>query len=393
MRKRYFGSVERRPRRVRDTDGSWKTDGTFLPGYWVRWTDAAGRRHLRRAGSTRKAAEDLLLSLQGEREAALARKRSETGEGPGEPGADATAGLTLRSLTPQILETWKASLSEGTMKFRPFALRRWARRFGDTPVTAITQADVQRAVNSMRMQEGYAPTSVRSEVGVLASAFRVLRRDLGLELAVEKPCRDLSLPKVQTHAPRHVAATDLDELLKVSDPRIRGMVAVSAGAGLRPAELFRLRWSEVVEGGRALLLTRTKTYSNRPIPLGARAVAALTAAREAAGGSPGPDEVVFEIGEGTFWKLFRRASKDARLRDPQAKRGFLTPYGLRHAFASGLLREKVPVSVVRDLMGHANLRTTDRYLRSLPPDAAREAIKLLAEARGENAVPKGPAGT
>lgn len=395
MRKRYFGSVYRRRRRNEDT---------YLDGYYIRWTDADGKPHHRRGGATRTEAEDALADLQAEKVAARARKDAErraAGEEPGETSAptsaetaDAAARLTLRALSEEILAAWGATLSAGTMQARPYVLRRWCRRFGDMPVSAITRSDVQRAINAMRTREGYAPVSVRSEVSVLSSIFAVLRRDLGLH--IQSPLQDLSLPKVETPPRRAIPPADLDRLIAACHPSIQGMISVAAGTGIRPAELMRLQWSEVAEDLSSLQLTRTKTYQTRNIPLGPRARAALHDARakflkESRGAKPAPTETVFRISKTDFWKRFAKASRKAKLRDPESQRGYVTPYRLRHAFACGLLVEGAPIAVVRDLLGHANVRTTDRYLRSLPQSAAADAVRDLARARGETG-PVGVAG-
>jgi len=65
----------------------------------------------------------------------------------------------------------------------------------------------------------------------------------------------------------------------------------------------------------------------------------------------------------------------------------LVLYTLRHAYASALLLEHAPPSVVRDLLGHANIKTTDIYLRSLPGDAARAAVNALERARAAPGAP------
>jgi site-specific recombinase XerD len=43
------------------------------------------------------------------------------------------------------------------------------------------------------------------------------------------------------------------------------------------------------------------------------------------------------------------------------------PHGLRHTHAAELVREGVPMNVIRDQLGHTSLATTDRYLRNVAP--------------------------
>jgi site-specific recombinase XerD len=43
------------------------------------------------------------------------------------------------------------------------------------------------------------------------------------------------------------------------------------------------------------------------------------------------------------------------------------PHGLRHTYAAELVRERVPINVIRDALGHTSLAVTDRYLRDVAP--------------------------
>ena len=96
-------------------------------------------------------------------------------------------------------------------------------------------------------------------------------------------------------------------------------------------------------------------------------------------------ERVFDIRETAFRKAFREAATGVGLPD-------LRPYDLRHAFACALLADKVPVAIVRDLLGHKNIATTDIYLRSLPDDAAEAAIDRLSRAHSALGASLAPAG-
>jgi site-specific recombinase XerD len=51
------------------------------------------------------------------------------------------------------------------------------------------------------------------------------------------------------------------------------------------------------------------------------------------------------------------------------------PHGLRHTFASELMREGVPLQHIQRLLGHADLRTTVRYLHDLNPTEAIAAVR------------------
>ena len=58
------------------------------------------------------------------------------------------------------------------------------------------------------------------------------------------------------------------------------------------------------------------------------------------------------------------------LKRQRAKAGIekrVHPHGLRHTHAAELVREGVPINVIRDQLGHSSLAVTDRYLRNVAP--------------------------
>ncbi|NUN51834.1 MAG: site-specific integrase [Planctomycetaceae bacterium] len=348
--RRSFGSILRRKRK----------DGTLLPGYYITWTDATGRRVMRKAGSTRLDAERALSYISGE-------LHLERGDAPPLAGV---AILPLAEVAPRILAVWKSRLAAGTLKGRPSALRRWVLRLGQKPVGEISRLDVQEAANALALD--HKASSVDTEVAILSEAFKALKTDLGYDR--DNPCHGLKLPRVQLRPRPHLRPDQVAALLAACPPSIQGMVTLLADAGLRPAELFRLTWGEVSFDLGSLRLVQTKTYRTRTIPFTAAARAVLEAERAALGETPAPGERVFHVGEKPFRVSFREAARRAGLPD-------LMVYDLRHAYASSLLMAGASPSVVRDLLGHGSLVTTDRYLRSLPGDAPRAAVDALEKSR------------
>ena len=53
-------------------------------------------------------------------------------------------------------------------------------------------------------------------------------------------------------------------------------------------------------------------------------------------------------------------------------------HGLRHTYAAELARERTPINVIRDALGHTSLAVTDRYLRDVAPMHVIEAMRARA---------------
>lgn len=175
----------------------------------------------------------------------------------------------------------------------------------------------------------------------------------------------------------HIETDTLADLLRLPDRRTftglrdYALILFSLDCGVRPGESLQLRSGDFDLAG--LLVTipapAAKTRQARTVPITAQtvlAVQALLAARH----PEWEDAPVFCSENGA---PFRENSWGHRLRQYAAKLGkTITPYHLRHAAALGMLRRGMNVFALRDMMGHADLSTTQKYL-ALTLDDLRKA--------------------
>jgi integrase len=165
--------------------------------------------------------------------------------------------------------------------------------------------------------------------------------------------------------------------------------------GCRIGEILSLQWRQIRRDQKGaarwieLPATKTKTGEARVIPVGTDLRAVLSLRRHGPDGKEhAGDRYVFgnEVGERV--KEVRRQWEDAVLKahghTPTRKRGKLTPesraamqtinlhvHDLRREFASRLLESSADVHDVAMFLGHADVSTTSRYLRSTPMRLAR----------------------
>lgn len=231
------------------------------------------------------------------------------------------------------------------------------------------------------------------------SALRSLYRFLADEgLVGSNPARLLDAPRVPMRIPRCLAPEEVDRLLAGAD--------LSDPVGLRDAALFELvyscglRASEAVDltAGRVSLeegIVRVmgKGSRERLVPMGGRAKVAmaryLAEARPVLARAGRPSDALFlgrlgrKLSRKTVWRAFKRLAALAGL---EAK-----VHTLRHSFATHLLSGGADLRSVQELLGHADIATTQIYTH-VSQDALRRVHNTL-HPRGFHPVANGPSAT
>ncbi len=186
----------------------------------------------------------------------------------------------------------------------------------------------------------------------------------------------------ETVRARRLLSGEEDRLIAAATPYLRALIVAALSTGCRVGELLTLQWQDVrVDGSgryRALILRagKTKTGAMRVVPVAQRLAAVLEMLRtDPEGNDLPPEAFVFgdEIGQSissvkTAWRTAceRPAIVDLHFHD------------LRREFACRLLESRAELHDVRDFLGHANITTTSRYLRSTTLRLER-ALTLLEQ--------------
>lgn len=159
----------------------------------------------------------------------------------------------------------------------------------------------------------------------------------------------------------------------------RTMMLVAMRTGLRCGELRALQWQDVDLVTGMLRVRRNATIGGklktpksnrfREVPLSADALAALKSHRHLRGAFVFAHETGRMLREPECKHPCRRAAKRAGLR-------VVYWHVLRHTFASHLAMRGAPAKTIQELMGHASLAQTQRYMH-LSPNVPRDAVRLL----------------
>lgn len=214
--------------------------------------------------------------------------------------------------------------------------------------------------------------SARSHARKL-SALRTFSRFMIQEKRIpEDFCRVARSPRTRRALPDTLSAEEVDRLLaapsreKVQGLRDRALLELMYSSGLRVSELCALQLQQLNLDEGYLRVIAGKRSKDRLVPVGGVAREALkqylVQSRPALVG-PGTGSSLFLSRRGgplsrkTVWHWIRQYGKAAGIAKP------LKPHLLRHSFATHLLANGADLRAIQEMLGHADIATTEIYTR------------------------------
>ena len=234
----------------------------------------------------------------------------------------------------------------------------------------VVHADLAEFIASMAAGEGdrppVKPATLQRKVACLRSFYRHLRRESLLE---EDPTAQLRAPRQSRKLPQVLSRDEVARLLEQpggSTPpalRDRALLEVMYACGLRASEATGLEVGDVdLEAG--ILRARGKGSKERLVPIGSAAGRALTAYLQRgrpklAGDRLEPRLFLNHRGAGlTRQGLYKIVQRHARSAGLASK---MSPHTLRHTFATHLLAGGCDLRSLQEMLGHADIATTQLY--------------------------------
>lgn len=276
----------------------------------------------------------------------------------------------MHVLVEQFLDyvTLERGLSAHTREAYAADLRRFADHLGRQGIAAVNHLKREHVMGFLMAQKKAglaAPSLARRLV-----AIRVFLRYLQGEGLVARNVTDaMDSPKLWKNLPSTLTLREVEKLLQAPDAarrlglRDRALLETLYGAGLRVSELAGLKLADLhLDEGYIRCIG--KGNKERIVPLGRTAAAALRRyideerpllAKE------GGDQGVFLTGRGcplsrkTIWQKIRKHALTAAVGRK------VSPHTLRHSFATHLLANDAPLRVIQEMLGHADVATTQIY--------------------------------
>jgi integrase/recombinase XerD len=217
--------------------------------------------------------------------------------------------------------------------------------------------------SSMRRLSG---ESVYLEIAALRAFYRYAENEKLLPVNVAE---NLSLPRRWKRLPKALSNDEIKKLLEPENPETpeslcdQAILELAYASGLRLSELKNLRLEQLhLDAG--FINVIGKGNKERVVPVGRKAVEALNRYIEAGRPrlvTPRSPATVFLKKRGTpFASVTLWLHIKNRVRRAGVKRN-ITPHMLRHSFATHLLEHGADLRIIQELLGHANISTTEIY--------------------------------
>ncbi|MFO0590479.1 MAG: tyrosine-type recombinase/integrase [Polyangiaceae bacterium] len=236
---------------------------------------------------------------------------------------------------------------------------------------------------SLREGGGRSAATRNQELAALRAFATFAKRELGWK---EDPTEGISFLKEQPRDPPVLSVFEIRRLFSLASASSRGwqrqrdlaVLALLSQLGLRVHELVALNIEQIDLATATLLDVDGKGGSRHDLPLNAQTLALLQAWLAVRGLRVGSEEPALFIAPNGRRLSIRSVERFvARLRQLSGTKKRVTPHTLRHSAATVSLTLGTDVSTVAELLRHADLNTTRRYLH-LVDERKREAVRKLA---------------
>lgn len=260
--------------------------------------------------------------------------------------------LVDRGLAENTISAYHNDLTQYLHHLEGLGIAAWA----DT-----TQEAIQDFLRSLK-DKGLSSSSAARKLAALKTFYHYL---LQTNVIAENPTVSLERPKTGRYLPKVLSQAEIDQLLNQASlaPRERAILELLYSGGLRVSELTKVNIADVnLHEGHLRMVG--KEGKERIIPLSETAIQAievyLKQVRPTQKSRP-QERALFlnyagrRLSRQCIWKIVKEAARTAAIQLD------ITPHTLRHSFAIHLLEKGVDIRSVQELLGHADISTTQIY--------------------------------
>lgn len=261
-----------------------------------------------------------------------------------------------RGLSPNTLESYERDLTS----YLDYLQKR--------NVRSLAQSDKMHITDYMLhlKREGKAPSTLARSMAAIRSFYRFLLMEKWID---RDPTAHMSVPKPDKKLPKSLDVSEVERLLDAPDAstpagvRDKAMLETLYATGMRVSELVSLNVDHI-HLGMGFVRCYGKGGKERIVPIGRMAIESLDdylghARSKLLKGADDGALFVNHLGKRLtrqgFWKILKKYAKQAGIQKE------ITPHMLRHSFATHLLENGADLRAVQEMLGHADIATTQIY--------------------------------
>jgi site-specific recombinase XerD len=244
----------------------------------------------------------------------------------------------------------------------------------DEHLKRITTKDVDQFIASVQLKSKYAASLYYR---TLKAAFN---KAVVWNYLDENPFNKIKSPKVANSFPVYITEAELILILnKTTDKLLMDIITTAFFTGMRLGELINMKWDWIDFKEELITVKntnefRTKSKRERIIPIHYKVKTFLL--KYSLNVKKDKESLIFyrvegiKLNAGYISKQFKKLVREAKLNDR------IHFHSLRHSFASALIKHGVSLYIVKELLGHSSITTTQKYSH-LNNGSLSQAINLL----------------
>lgn len=250
--------------------------------------------------------------------------------------------------------------------------------FGDIPLNKITSYQMEQFISKTYTKSKYA---AKKHYNNLKSAFN---KAIHWNYLTQNPFLKIKSPKVPKNNPSFIDEIELEQILsKENNDTLKKIYLFAFYTGMRLGEISNLKWNQINLNEKTIRVMNTDDFTikgqrERIVPMNDKVFNLLTEifpkiisiqkdgyAFTKNGFKFNPDYITKN-----FKKAVRASAKENLIDDK------IHFHDLRHSFASNLAMKGVSLFIIKELLGHTDIKTTMIYAH-LRPENLRNAVDLL----------------
>ncbi|MBE3144856.1 MAG: tyrosine-type recombinase/integrase, partial [Planctomycetes bacterium] len=229
------------------------------------------------------------------------------------------------------------------------------------PLENVTHATVSHYIDYL-MRKRLAPKTINCHLNSIRQFYQYLREEEGV--AVTNPIRNNHTQKMSRPLPRHLRDEQVEIFFKaVKGSRDRAMFMLMLRCGLRVEEVAHLTIGVIDDKRRTIIVEDGKGAKDRIVYMSNDALQSLAAYLRVRPASRTKKIFLVEKGPCTRQSISIRGIQKRMEYYGRKAKLHISCHHLRHTMATQLLNADADLCTIQDLLGHSNIKTTQRYCR------------------------------